>query len=292
MPAQVARSVRAIVAAIFAAFVLGTRSQGPEPLEATPTPASPEIHGNVAQTGEDQTDDGTDQTDAEGNPSGGTGALPDALALNAPPPASDSPPLVEAVSVAEAATVLEHAERRYAVGATGDFVETGDWDCDGQPTAAIVRPSTGGVVLFDAWPGPGETISLPARWSVDSPTGAEAVAHGDCDLLRVYTTAGSRLFNPAKPHDSAILHVWARRHDSLPADLGRGASGLTGLKHARGLGEHLPHTISDIGPAPATSFRISDIDPAPTPGYDATDHSDHAPDAPADLFKISDASSR
>ena len=103
-----------------------------------------------------------------------------------------------AVSVREAAAVIEHGGRRYAIGATGDFVETGDWDCDGQATAAIVRPSTGGVVLFDAWPGPGETISLPERWNVDSPTGADAVAHGQCDLLRVYTTAGSKLFNPAE----------------------------------------------------------------------------------------------
>ena len=101
-----------------------------------------------------------------------------------------------AVSIHEAAAVLEHGGRRYAVGAVGDFVETGDWDCDGQVTAAIVRPSTGGIVLFDAWPEPGKTIGLPVRWSVDSPTGAEAVAHGQCDLLRVYTTTGSRLFNP------------------------------------------------------------------------------------------------
>ena len=103
-----------------------------------------------------------------------------------------------AVSVREAAAVIEHGGRRYAIGAAGDFVEVGDWNCDGQATAAIVRPSTGGVVLFDAWPGPGETTSLPERWSVDSPTGAAAVAHGQCDLLRVYTTAGSKLFNPGE----------------------------------------------------------------------------------------------
>ena len=98
----------------------------------------------------------------------------------------------------EAAAVLEHGGRRYAVGAAGDFVETGDWDCDGRITAAIVRPSTGGIVLFDAWPDPGTTIALPVRWSVDSPTGAEAVAHGQCDLLRVYTATGSQLFNPSE----------------------------------------------------------------------------------------------
>ena len=103
-----------------------------------------------------------------------------------------------AVSAHEAAAVLEHGGRRYAVGAVGDFVATGDWDCDGEPTASIVRPSTGDVVVFDGWPGPGETISLPVRWKVDSATGAEAVPHGPCDLLRVYTTGGSQLFDPTR----------------------------------------------------------------------------------------------
>ena len=94
--------------------------------------------------------------------------------------------------------VLEHGGYRYGVGAPGDFVQTGDWDCDGQATPAIVRPSTGHVVLFDAWPAPDQSISMPVRWQVEAPTGAEAVSHGSCDLLRVYTTAGSKLFDPSE----------------------------------------------------------------------------------------------
>ena len=96
----------------------------------------------------------------------------------------------------ESGAVLEHGGQLYGVGAPGDFVETGDWDCDGEPTPAIVRPSTGAVVLFDAWPAPAQSIAMPVRWEVDAPTGAEAVAHGSCHLLRVYTSAGSRLFDP------------------------------------------------------------------------------------------------
>ena len=94
--------------------------------------------------------------------------------------------------------VLEHGGYRYGVGAPGDFVQTGDWDCDGQATPAIVRPSTGHVVLFDAWPAPDQSISMPVRWQVEAPTGAETVSHGSCDLLRVYTTAGSKLFDPSE----------------------------------------------------------------------------------------------
>ena len=92
--------------------------------------------------------------------------------------------------------VLEHGGHLYGVGAPGDFVATGDWDCDGEPTPAIVRPSTGDVVLFNSWPGPRQSIAMPVRWEVDHPTGAEAVAHGSCYLLRVYTSAGSRLLDP------------------------------------------------------------------------------------------------
>ena len=98
----------------------------------------------------------------------------------------------------ETGAVLEHGGDRYVVGAPGDFVQTGDWDCDGQATPAIVRPSTGHVVLFDAWPAPDQSISMPVRWQVEAPTGAEAVSHGSCDLLRVYTTAGSKLFDPSE----------------------------------------------------------------------------------------------
>ena len=98
----------------------------------------------------------------------------------------------------ETGAVLEHGGHRYVVGAPGDFVQTGDWDCDGEATPAIVRPSTGHVVLFDAWPAPDQSISMPVRWQVEAPTGAEAVSHGSCDLLRVYTTAGSKLFDPSE----------------------------------------------------------------------------------------------
>ena len=214
----------AVVVAVFAAFVIGTRSGDPEPPPAAPAPAQDEAPGDVAGASQDLLDqydpvDGTSPVAApelvsDQNPldepelaserdliaEPDSVALPDPIAKLDPTalPGPATEPGQIAVSVREAAAVIEHGGRRYAIGATGDFVETGDWDCDGQATAAIVRPSTGGVVLFDAWPGPGETISLPERWNVDSPTGADAVSHGRCDLLRVYTTAGSKLFNPGE----------------------------------------------------------------------------------------------
>ena len=180
-------------AAVVAAFELGSRSGPPAPLPETPAAVSPQDLTDTADAGPGPV--------AEPNPNGGAPPTGEPEHINDTGPV-DKPDLIEeadtAVTMPEAAAVLEHGGRRYAVGAAGDFVETGDWDCDGGVTAAIVRPSTGGVVLFDAWPEPGETIALPVRWSVDSPTGAEAVAHGQCDLLRVYTSTGSRLFNPGE----------------------------------------------------------------------------------------------
>ena len=137
---------------------------------------------------------------AEPSPAGGStssGLSPVASAPLLPPiqVAADRRP-VEGYAASRSATILEHGDILYGIGAPGDFVQTGDWDCDGQPTPAIIRPSTGHVVLFDAWPGPGQSISMPVRWEVDAPTGAEVVEHNGCDLLRVYTPSGSRLFDP------------------------------------------------------------------------------------------------
>ena len=202
----------AVVVAVLAAFVIGARSGDPATPPAAPAPGQDEAPGDVGGASQDLLDhyNPVDETGPIAEPEMISDrdpiAEPDPVTLPdliAEPDPVTLPDLIAesdeiAVSVREAAAVIEHGGRRYAIGTTGDFVETGDWDCDGQATAAIVRPSTGGVVLFDAWPGPGGTISLPERWNVDSPTGADAVAHGQCDLLRVYTTAGSKLFNPGE----------------------------------------------------------------------------------------------
>ncbi len=117
---------------------------------------------------------------------------------------ADAPPFESVLATSQApapvdaAAVLDHGGRRYAVGLEGDLVVTGDWDCDGEAAPAIVRPSTGAVVLFDAWPGPGETLDGPVRWTVKAPTGVEVFHDGSCDLLRVLTASGSRLLDPRR----------------------------------------------------------------------------------------------
>ena len=158
------------------------------PAPASPTPMVPRILDRGSRTGPDQV-------------GGSVGGDPIPVPSGSPPaPTADSVNLGRPEDPAgqETGAVLEHGGHRYGVGAPGDFVPTGDWDCDGRATPAIVRPSTGHVVLFDTWPAPDQRISMPVRWQVEAPTGAEAVAHGSCDLLRVYTTAGSKLFDPSE----------------------------------------------------------------------------------------------
>ena len=97
------------------------------------------------------------------------------------------------------ATVLIHNGRRYAEGIKGDLVLVGDWDCDDVATPAIVRPSTGEVVMFERWPAAGESISAPANWHVDHTLDAEIDRSGPCDRLRVNTATGSQLIDPGIP---------------------------------------------------------------------------------------------
>lgn len=52
---------------------------------------------------------------------------------------------------------------RWEVGAEGDVVVVGDWDCDRLATPAVLRPTTGEVAVFD-------------RWADEEPEPARAVA--------------------------------------------------------------------------------------------------------------------
>lgn len=125
-------------------------------------------------------------------------------ATGAPDSAEASQPVFGASDSAEpgaAGLIHDRDGRRYAIGAEGDLVVIGDWDCDGEATPAIARPGTGQVVLFDRWPSPGATISesdASALRMVDDLIGVE-LERGDgpgaCDRLRVHTATRSHLLS-------------------------------------------------------------------------------------------------
>ena len=105
--------------------------------------------------------------------------------LPAPPP---TPPATSAPGALE----IAHGGRRYALGQPGDQVVVGDWDCDGTPPPALLRPPPGEVLVFHAWPDAGASIEPSTRATVD---GARSLTAGPaaCPELRATTATGSRL---------------------------------------------------------------------------------------------------
>ncbi len=65
---------------------------------------------------------------------------------------------------------------RWSVGNAGDLVVVGDWDCDRQPTPAVLRPG-GRLFVFDDWAAVGEEVT--ARQVAEIST-AVAVSPGGC----------------------------------------------------------------------------------------------------------------
>ena len=137
---------------------------------------------------------------ATGGPTTGRAATAKATA-GADDPAYAKRPASDPGGYADPAAGLIHDRegRRYAIGAEGDLVVIGDWDCDGVATPAIARPDTGQVAMFDRWPPPEATISesdASARRVVDDLIGVE-LERGDgpgaCDRLRVHTATRSHL---------------------------------------------------------------------------------------------------
>jgi hypothetical protein len=132
----------------------------------------------------------------------------------APPPTTSAPatsvltqpPPCPAVGAATAADVdgdgcaeaytlgdgrIDVAGRAYAVGQAGDLLAVGDWDCDGTATPALVRPATGSVFMFAAWPDTQPGLSAEPVATVADPRAVAAVPDATgCDALAVETPSG------------------------------------------------------------------------------------------------------
>ena len=85
---------------------------------------------------------------------------------------------------------LEAGGRRYRVGQVGDEVLVDDWDCDGDPTPALLRPGTGEVFVFPRWVEVGTLAVEPEAQIAGAHALLSETAEGACPTLVVRTAAG------------------------------------------------------------------------------------------------------
>jgi eukaryotic-like serine/threonine-protein kinase len=84
-------------------------------------------------------------------------------------------------------------DRRFAAGDPGDVVVVGDWTCDGIATPAVLRPVTGEVFVFPAWPAPGEDVVVGVTHVVAGAASLHVRAGTDgCSVLEAETADGTR----------------------------------------------------------------------------------------------------
>jgi hypothetical protein len=83
---------------------------------------------------------------------------------------------------------------RYRVGLPGDVALSGDWDCDGRVTIALLRPATGELFEFPPDPAPTGTTSAALRYTIFGGLtlgrGRDAQGRPTCDRLLVRTPLG------------------------------------------------------------------------------------------------------
>ena len=81
----------------------------------------------------------------------------------------------------------------WTLGQSGDVVAVGDWDCNGEATAALLRPASGDVFLFATWADLDQPVTVaPADRVVGGAAIRAEHAGGEpsCDRLVVETASG------------------------------------------------------------------------------------------------------
>ena len=93
-------------------------------------------------------------------------------------------------------TEVRTGGHRWTVGAAGDLVAVGDWDCDGTPTPAVLRPSAGQLFVFEGWAS--DSGELAAVAGPAAPSDAVSFVAGGCGEAIVTTAGGSQVTVPTE----------------------------------------------------------------------------------------------
>lgn len=118
-------------------------------------------------------------------------ASPDAAGVTPPPPDPDCHEPEGAVAdldgdgcrgaVVVAGRVARTEVGPFEVGVEHDKVVVGDWDCDGEATVALLRPSSGAVFVFSGWGADGAGSEVAPTTHVPGATALEVHRDGSCD---------------------------------------------------------------------------------------------------------------
>lgn len=87
--------------------------------------------------------------------------------------------------------VVAVGSTQFAVGAPGDRIVLGDWDCDGVATPAVLRPATGDVFVFTSWARPGADVAVTAATRVEG--AIDLVTQTECGLPIAVLADGQRV---------------------------------------------------------------------------------------------------
>lgn len=76
---------------------------------------------------------------------------------------------------------------RFALGAPGDVLLLGNWNCTGPAAPALYRPSTGAVYFFAGWSGPGGARAEASGLASGISNGHAQITHGSggCDQVEI-----------------------------------------------------------------------------------------------------------
>jgi hypothetical protein len=188
-PRSLLRVMPLVAVVVLGALVVGWLSDA----DTVPSPtASGDDAAGASSTALATTSTSTTTTSSD-VPSRAATALPTSSTA---PPTTEPPVTLPAATEANPTTyevdgnTVTAEGRRFRVGEPGDVVVVSDWDCDGVPTAAVLRPSTGAVHVFDEWASPGATATAT---EVDRVAGAVAIGPpaGRCGPPVVRTWSGA-----------------------------------------------------------------------------------------------------
>jgi hypothetical protein len=93
---------------------------------------------------------------------------------------------------------LTVGSRRYGVGQAGDVAVIGRWTC-GEATLALLRPTSGDVWVYAAWPADDTPVRPALDASVPGARSLTVRAHGGCDTLLATSHDGRQVAVPV-PH--------------------------------------------------------------------------------------------